>query len=80
MKSKVIIIIFSILLLAGFVVWGVKKSHNHDHENCTEHDHSTHNHENCTDPSHSHVTPNQESFKVEADTVKRSNSHDGHNH
>jgi lipopolysaccharide export system protein LptA len=88
MKSKVIIIIFSILLLAGFVVWGVKKSHNHDHENCTEHDHSTHDHENCTEHDHSHgnVTPNQESFKVEADTVKqtqnqpRTHSHNGRTH
>jgi ABC-type nickel/cobalt efflux system permease component RcnA len=87
MKSKVIIIVFSILLLAGLVVWGIKKSHNHAHnpETCTEHDHSnTHTHADGT--VHSDHAPEQESFKVEADTVKqaqeqpRPHSHNGQSH
>jgi len=80
MKSKVIIIVISSLLLLSIVVWGVVKltNHAHDPETCTEHDHS---HDNCTD--HVHETPNQETFKVEADTVRNqppAHSHNGQPH
>ena len=78
MKSKFVVIIFSAILFCITSCGGrsAKNQDSHDHENCTDHDHS-------------HVTPNQEGFKVEADssaveadTVKRvhNHAHEGHDH
>ena len=61
MKSKFIIIVFSVLSL-GLAACGSKSSNNkdtHNPENCTEHDHRT--------PEQ--TAPMQESFKVEADST-----------
>jgi uncharacterized protein YxeA len=78
MKSILIIIIAVIFFGLTSCVSRSAHNHSHDHENCTEHDHV-------------HVTPNQESFKVEADSTlvktdtvvrnqPRTHSHNGRTH
>ena len=62
--------------------------HAHDHENCTEHNHNHNTHTHADGTVHSDHAPEQESFKVEADsttvnadTVKHNHTHDcGHDH
>ena len=78
MKYKIIIIVFSVILmgLSSCNSCTAQKQNDHNYEECTEHDHNGH--------SHSHVAPAQESFKVEADSaaVKHTHDHDhsDHNH
>ena len=85
MKSKVIIIVFSVILF-GLTSCGNRRSNNqdtHNHEHGAVHNHNTHTHADGTvhsDHAPEHDTPQQESFKVEADTVKHDHSHDGHDH
>ena len=70
MKSKIIIIVFSAVVL-GLTACSGKSSKNQD----------AHNPETCTDHVHEQVAPKQESFKVEADssTVEQNHTHD-HSH
>ena len=90
---------FRIFIIAIVIVFGLtscrgRSSNNqtHSHENCTEHNHNhnTHTHADGTvhsDHAPEHKTPQQESFKVEADsstvntnTVKHNHGHDKHDH
>ena len=72
MKSKVIIIVFAVIL-AGFISCGGNNSNqSHSHENGAEHNPNTHTHADGTvhsDHAPEHDIPQQESFKVEADSV-----------
>ena len=84
MKSRIIIIVFAVILL-GLTSCGRKRS-----DNSTEHNHNTHTHADGTvhsDHAPEQDLPQQESFKVEADSVTlkadtatHDHSHDGHNH
>ena len=74
MKSKIIIIVFSAVVL-GLTACSGKSSKNQD----------AHNHENCTEHTHNHAAPKQESFKVEGDSIivdadSHENCPEGHDH
>lgn len=95
MRSKIIIFAFSVILIMGLNSCEgctSKKQNNHSHENCTGHDHGqghshaggTHTHADGTVHADSdHAKPNQETFKVEADSLEvnaHSCDHADHNH
>ena len=79
MKSRIIIIVFAVILF-GLTSCGRKRS-----ENSTEHNHNTHTHADGTvhsDHAPEQDLPQQESFKVEADsaTVKADSVKQEHDH
>ena len=88
MKVKLLAIAAIIL---GFSACGGRSANNqnsHNPETCTEHNHNTHTHADGT--VHSDHAPEQESFKVQADTiivvtdtvkaVTHTHSHNGQTH
>ena len=89
MKVKIIIFVFSVILWGVTSCGGRSANNSHSRENHAEHNHNTHIHADGT--VHSDHAPEQESFKVEADsaavkadTVKHDHDHDhsahGHQH
>ena len=74
MKSKFVIIIFSAIIFC-FTSCGSRSANNHahDHDNSIEHNHNTHTHADGS--VHSDHAPEQESFKVEADSSEVNHNH-----
>ena len=71
----------AIVIIVGLTVCEGKSSNNqsHSHENGTEHSPNTHMHADGTvhsDHASEHGTPQQESFKAEADSVAVEHEHD----
>ena len=89
MKSNIIIIFFSVILLSLTSCGGRSESSSHSHAEGVEHNPNTHTHADGTvhsDHAPEQDLPEQESFHVEADsilkadTVKHDHSHDSHDH
>ena len=73
------------VIIVGLMACGGKSSNNqlHSHENGTEHSPNTHTHADGTvhsDHAPEHDAPQQESFKVEADSVAVKHDHSAPNH